>query len=51
MIKLQIITSPGCECCEDIKNYIKDVKKDFPELDVEIINMTTSLGQEIVKEK
>ncbi|MBI2038413.1 MAG: thioredoxin family protein [Candidatus Nealsonbacteria bacterium] len=49
MIKMQIITSPGCECCEDIKTYIKDVQKDFPELQVDIISMTTSLGQELVQ--
>lgn len=49
MIKMQIITSPGCECCEDIKNYIKNVKNDFPELSVEIIDMTTLKGQELVQ--
>lgn len=49
MIKLQIITSPGCKCCEDIKNYIKDVQNDFPELQVDILSMTTPLGQELVQ--
>lgn len=49
MIKMQIITSPGCECCEDIKTYIKDVQKDFSDLEVEIIDMTTPEGQELVQ--
>lgn len=49
MIKLQIITSPGCECCEDVKIYIKDVQKDFPGLEVEIIDMTTPAGQGLVQ--
>lgn len=40
MIEIQIITSPECECCEDIKGYIDDVKKDFPELKVEILDST-----------
>lgn len=48
-IKIQIVTSSGCECCEDIKTYIKDVQKDFPSLRVEIINMTTPEGQELVQ--
>ena len=49
MIKMQIVTSPGCECCEDVKNYIKDVQKDFPELKVEIIDVTTPQGQELAQ--
>lgn len=49
MIKMQIVTSPGCECCEDIKRYIKDVQKDFPDLAVEIIDMTTPAGQDSVQ--
>lgn len=46
---MQIVTSPGCECCEDVKNYIKDVQKDFPDLEVEIIEVTTPKGQELVQ--
>lgn len=34
---MQIVTSPGCTCCDDIKTYIKDVQKDFPDFEVEII--------------
>lgn len=49
MIKMQIVTVPGCECCEDIKRYIKDIQRDFPELSVEIIDTTNPLGQEMVK--
>lgn len=50
MIKMQIVTSPGCECCEDVKKYIKEVKKDFPELEeVEIFDVTTPQGQELVQ--
>lgn len=49
MIKMQVVTSPGCECCEDIKTYIKNVQKDFPGLEVEIINMTTPEGQAMVQ--
>ena len=49
MIRMQIVTSPGCECCEDIKTYIKDVQKDFPNLEVEIIDMITPEGQEMVQ--
>ena len=46
---MQIVTSPGCQCCEDIKNYIKDVQKDFPDLEVEIIDVTTPQGQELAQ--
>lgn len=38
MIKMQIVTVKGCECCEEIKKYIEDVKKDFLELEVEILD-------------
>lgn len=38
MIKMQIITVKGCECCEEIKKYIENVKKDFPDLGVEILD-------------
>lgn len=46
---MQIVTSPGCECCEDIKKYLEDVKKDFPEFSVEILDITVSKGQELVQ--
>lgn len=49
MIKIQIVTSPGCACCDDIKTYIKDVQKDFPDLEVEIIDMMTPKGKEMVQ--
>lgn len=49
MIKMQIVTSPGCQCCEDIKTYIKDVQKDFPDLNVKMIDMTTPEGQKLVQ--
>lgn len=49
MIKIQIVTSPGCQCCDDVKRYIKDVKKDFPELEVEIFDVTAPRGQELVQ--
>lgn len=37
---MQIITVKGCACCEEIKKYIEDVKKDFSELKVEILDAT-----------
>lgn len=49
MIKMQIVTSPGCECCQDLKRHIEDVKKDFPGLEVEITDAPTPSGQKLVQ--
>lgn len=48
MIKLQLLTAPGCSHCAQAKAVLEKVKKDYPDLQVKEIDMTTPEGQEMV---
>lgn len=40
MIKLELLTMPGCGHCAEAKETIGKIKGDFPEMEVEIIDVT-----------
>lgn len=40
MIKVEILTAPGCVHCEEAKKIIYKVKNEFPNIKVEIIDVT-----------
>lgn len=40
MIKLELLTMPGCVHCAAAKETVKKVKTSFPEMMVEIIDVT-----------
>lgn len=48
MIKLELLTSPGCHNCAQAKVILEKVKKDYPELKVEEVDMATPRGQELI---
>jgi len=49
MSKLQFLTMPGCHSCAEVKKIIEEIKPDFPDLEIEEIDMTTSEGQALVQ--
>lgn len=40
MIKLELLTMPGCSHCAAAKKTIDRIKGDFPEMSVEIVDVT-----------
>lgn len=40
MAELKLLTTPGCTHCAEVKKTINKIKPDFPELKVEIIDVT-----------
>lgn len=48
-MKLQFLTMPGCSHCAEAKKIIEEIKPDFPDLEIEEIDMTTPEGQELVQ--
>ena len=40
MIKLELLTMPGCAHCAAAKKTIEKIKGDFPEMSVEIVDVT-----------
>lgn len=46
---LQFLTAPGCHICEEVRKILKEIKIDFPDLEIEEIDMTTPRGQELVQ--
>lgn len=48
MIKLKLLTTPGCHHCAQAKVTLEKIKKDYPELRVEEVDMATPKGQELI---
>ncbi len=48
MIKLQLLTTLGCSHCAQAKEVLKKVKKDYPKLKVEEVDMATPEGQKLM---
>ena len=48
-MKLQFLTMPGCHNCEAAKKIFDEIMPDFPNVEVEEIDMTTPEGQELVQ--
>ena len=40
MIKVELLTMPGCGHCAAAKEILEKVKPDFPEMEVEILDVT-----------
>lgn len=49
MNKIQFLTMPGCHNCEAAKKIFDEIMPDFPNAEVEEIDMTNSKGQELVQ--
>lgn len=45
------ITSPGCvHCAEAKKIFEQDIKPNFPEVEIEYVDMLTERGQQLIQE-
>ncbi|TET43844.1 thioredoxin [candidate division TA06 bacterium] len=40
MIKVEVLTMPGCTHCASAKETVEKIQDDFPEMKVEIIDVT-----------
>ena len=50
MIHIQLITTPGCTHCHEVKKIFEEVKGQFPDMQVEEIDATTPHGMELVSQ-
>lgn len=48
MISIQLITTPGCTHCDQVKKVFEEVKPQFPDMEIEEIDATTPKGTEIL---
>ena len=47
--KIQFLTMPGCHSCEAAKKIFDEIVPDFPNVEVEEIDMMTPEGQKLVQ--
>lgn len=51
MIKIQEVSAPGCSHCEDARRLLKEeIKSQFPNVEIEFIDMLSEKGQKVVQE-
>ncbi len=48
-MKIQFLTMTGCHNCEAAKKIFDEIMPDFPDAEVEEIDITTPKGQELVQ--
>lgn len=49
-IKIQEISTPACVCCAEARKVLDDeIKKQFPSIEMEFIDMLSEKGQEMVQ--
>ncbi|MDP3725588.1 MAG: thioredoxin family protein [bacterium] len=50
-IKIQEVTSPGCSHCAAAKKILEEeIKPQFPDVEVEYVDMTTERGQKMIQD-
>ena len=50
MIKIQEVSAPGCSHCEEARQTLqKEIKSQFPNVEMEFIDMMTEKGMEMVQ--
>lgn len=49
MVNVQFVTVPGCHECEKAKKFFEELRPQYPEMQIEEIDATTSRGMEIVQ--
>lgn len=51
MIKIQEVSAEGCSHCEEARKTLqKEIKSQFPEVEIEFIDMLSEQGQKMVQE-
>ncbi len=48
MIKVTFISPKGCAHCAKAKEFLENIKSEYPDLVIEDIEATTSEGQELI---
>lgn len=49
MIKIQEVSAPGCSHCEEARKLLQqEIKSQFPNVEVEFIDMLSEKGQKMV---
>lgn len=49
MKKIILVTSTDCSQCEKVKKIMEEIKRDFPQLQIKEIDMTTEKGMQLVQ--
>jgi len=48
MINIQLVISPGCTHCAEVRKVLEELKPKYPQMQVEEIDATTEKGMELV---
>lgn len=48
-MKLELLTSPGCVHCHEVKEYLGKIKPEIPHVEVEEVDILSPKGQEMVQ--
>ena len=48
MISVQLVISPGCTHCAEVRKVLDELKPKYPSMQVEEIDATTEKGMELV---
>ncbi len=48
MISIQLVSTPGCTHCEEVRKVLDELKPKYPSMQVEEIDATTEKGMELV---
>lgn len=48
MINVQLVISPGCTHCAEVRKVLEELKPKYPQMQVEEIDATTEKGMELV---
>lgn len=50
-VKIQEISTPGCSSCANAKEFLEEeIKPNFPNVEIEYIEMLSDQGQKMVRE-
>lgn len=46
--KIIVVAAEGCSCCQDAEEVLEEIKKEYPQIEIEKVDMTSDRGQELV---
>ncbi len=48
-IILEVLSSPGCHNCAELKKYWESIKNDFPDVEMREVDLASDQGQAMVQ--
>lgn len=48
MIGIQLVSTPSCTHCEEVRKVLHELKPNYPEMQIEEIDATTQKGMDLV---